>query len=108
LADGRWLVTDFCESASILAYEHRRFRPLQGERQSVPEPGAIPVCEWLLPPTFVVAMKGGAFDALVPRDDPRFGPSQMRATGDVLLFPESATPAEIVREILAACTATRV
>jgi 2-amino-4-hydroxy-6-hydroxymethyldihydropteridine diphosphokinase len=107
LGDDLWLVTDFCESESVLAYEHRRFRPARPSRMEEPEPGAVPIRNWLLPPTFVVAMKGGAFDTLIPRAGGGFGPGLSRGTRDVLLFPESENPAEVAREILAACAATR-
>jgi 2-amino-4-hydroxy-6-hydroxymethyldihydropteridine diphosphokinase len=107
LGGDRWLVTDFCESKFVLGEERSRYVRTGPSRSFDPDKEQVSLREWLLDPTFVVAMKGGAYDTLIPREPDGFGPGLSRRTGDVLFFPESDQPADIAREILAACAATR-
>ena len=107
LGENRWLVTDFCESEYVLGNERFRYRQTGPSRPQDPDQEPISLREWLLSPTFVVAMKGGVYDTFIPREPDGFGPGRSFRTGDILLFPESENPAEIAREILAACAATR-
>ncbi len=107
LGTDRWLVTDFCESKYILGHERSRYTPKGVPRPEPMGDNMLQLSEWLLPPTFVVAVTGGLFDTFIPRGLEDFGPGRSFRKGDVLLFPESDTPGEIAREIVSACTATR-
>jgi 2-amino-4-hydroxy-6-hydroxymethyldihydropteridine diphosphokinase len=119
LGDTGWLITDFCLTCRSVWFLDLKtvgivFRPAAPGIQQLglfsnwDKPAEIGQAwlterlrEWLLPPTFVVAMSGGLFQTKGFR-----GSYPMR-TGDVVLVPDATDIDGIVNEILAACAASR-
>jgi 2-amino-4-hydroxy-6-hydroxymethyldihydropteridine diphosphokinase len=120
LGDTGWLVTDFCLTSRTVWYlrpvrngidlgpQALRLNPELGLLWFWAKPRKLDrrwvtdrFREFLLPPTFVVAMPGGLFQTRRFR-----GPLPWK-TGDVVLVPDATDIDGIVHEILAACAASR-